>query len=88
MRVKFSELVNSKTNSSSKRYVLLILTYFLMLISAVLFFPIEIKDNNFELLKIIIGAFTLIIISGFTANAVENVKSIKEMNKVSKPDEP
>lgn len=78
MKITLRALIDPKSKESSKRYIIIILTYFLMLLSALLFLPYDIQPNNFELLKIIVGAFTLIIITGFGANAAENVKQINE----------
>ncbi len=85
MKITLTNLISSKNDMSSKRFILVILTYFLMFITAFLFLPIEIKTNNLELLKITIGAFTAIIITGFTANAVETVK-LNKQNGNTEPD--
>lgn len=74
MRMSMKSLIDPKSKESSKRYIAILLTYFLMLISGVLFMPYEIKTNNLELLKIIIGSFAAIIITAFGANAYETAK--------------
>ena len=74
MSTSMKSLIDPKSKESSKRYIAILLTYFLMLLSAVLFMPYEIKTNNLELLKIIIGSFAGIIITAFGANAYETVK--------------
>lgn len=74
MSTSMKSLIDPKSKESSKRYIAILLTYFLMLISSVLFIPYEIKTNNLELLKIIIGSFAAIIITAFGSNAYETVK--------------
>lgn len=74
MSTSMKSLIDPKSKESSKRYIAILLTYFLMLMSSVLFIPYEIKTNNLELLKIIIGSFAAIIITAFGSNAYETVK--------------
>lgn len=81
MSTSMKSLIDPKSKESSKRYIAILLTYFLMLISSVLFIPYEIKTNNLELLKIIIGSFAAIIITAFGSNAYETVKRIENNGK-------
>ena len=78
MKINFKSLIDPKSSESSKRYIAILLTYFLMLITLLLFIPYEISERNMELLKVVIGAFTLIVTSAFVMNGIENVKQISE----------
>ena len=74
--IKFiKDLLDPRSDSSSKRFIAINAFYVLVIISFILLLPYEIKSNNKEILDTIIKAFASIIVFAFAGSVIEKLNS-------------